>query len=229
MSTAKEIWCLLLSLAVASSLRLDRAVARHGDTRGHREWDGGGHCGVLGERAQIGGDLFLEAYPDEAARCKQPAKTSGAEISCSARDEAQIAPWRSTCQEWTHTHTHTRVFGGAAVRRRAAVVLLAMGVVASLPQEVMGWRSELYQGIDAEWAWRKGREVELMAATLALANMARQFLDEHQEGTEPGIPLRERYAAAGRLIRLIDATQDAILASKDQKHRCWTCQRDRQH
>ena len=91
-------------------------------------------------------------------------------------------------------------------------------MVACLVTESWSVGEDLEKDLDRQWAIRKGKEAELMAAALMIGQLAAVFME--QEGLRSVVGQgRARYAQAGRLIRLMDAMQGAVLEEVQQKHK----------
>jgi len=111
---------------------------------------------------------------------------------------------------------HTHVFGGSSVGWARSG--LRMMMVACLVTESWSVGEDLEKDLDRQWAIRKGKEAELMAAALMIGQLAAIFTE--QDGLRSAVGQAEaRYAQAGRLIRLMDAMQGAVLEEVQQKHK----------
>jgi hypothetical protein len=86
----------------------------------------------------------------------------------------------------------------------------------------------LFSRLDAVYGIRKGHEPEIMVAVAMVTGMAAELVNLFSE-PPAGLGGQEIYKQARRTMRMMDGIQQIAIESKDQKRRCWTCQRDRDH
>ena len=77
--------------------------------------------------------------------------------------------------------------------------------------------ANMVPALDKPWAIRKGVEPELIMASLALFQLLIQL---QQAPVSTPMLAKQRYLETGRLLRIGDALQDALLSSAEQKAAC---------
>ncbi len=93
---------------------------------------------------------------------------------------------------------------------------LLQGVVIFLMiQGVRG--AEIPHALDTQWTFRKGMEGELLAMVIAL-----RTIFEQMGMNETVMEKMDIHRRCGRILRMGDAVQDAILESASQKKECST-------